>query len=464
MAKPIVVIVGRTNVGKSTLLNRLAGRRLAVVADLPGTTRDRVFASVTWQEREVTLIDTGGWLPDHSPGSTESPLKQKVKSQIKVAIAQADAIIFLVDGRDGIIATDEELAEMLRETGKRVVLAVNKIDSPKQESQIADFYRLGMGHPISISAYHNVGIDTLMEAVMAVLPTPSQEPFTKSPEAKLAIVGRTNVGKSTLLNVLLGEERAIVDESPGTTRDSLDAEIQWGDKKILLIDTAGIRRRTRVAAGVDYYSLLRALQAINRCDIALLLIDAADFATAQDMHIASYIIEVGKGIILVVNKWDLVPTVQQKEFQRVLLSRLKFLSYVPLLYISAKQAKGIDRILPEAWHVWQETQKQLPQSAVDKAVKQAVSSHPPVGRGLRKLRIIKAYQDESRAATFILQVNDPQLVYSSYQRYLENQLRHCFGFRGVPLHLTFTKAARQGKRRPSRQHPLSGEGREVVQI
>ena len=447
MSRAIVAIVGRTNVGKSTLLNRLAGMRLAVVADLPGTTRDRVFASVTWRGQEMTFIDTGGWLPDNPPSSAELLLQQKVTSQIKAAIAQADVIIFLVDGRTGIVTTDEEVAEMLRKIGKPVVLVVNKVDSIKQEGQIADFYRLGIGEPVSISAYHKLGMNNLMDSILAALPATFQELPTKSPEMKLAIVGRSNVGKSTLLNTLLREERAIVDESPGTTRDSLDGEIQWGDKKILLVDTAGIKRHARAAVGVDYYSLLRALQAINRCDVALLVIDASEFVAAQDIHIASYIAEVRKGTILIINKWDLIPTAQRKEFQRVLLSRLKFLSYVPILYISAKLGKGIDRILPEAWNVWQEMQRRVPQAVVSETIKKVVSNHPPAARGLRRLRIIRAYQDESRPATFILKVNDPKLAYSSYQRYLENQLRHYFGFRGVPFHLIFIKYTSKIKKR-----------------
>lgn len=439
MARAIVAIVGRTNVGKSTLLNRLASTRLAVVADLPGTTRDRVFASVTWQEQEMTLIDTGGWLPDHSISSAELSLQQKITYQITVAITQADVVIFLVDSRAGIVTTDEEIAEMLRKIGKPVILVVNKVDSIKQESQIADFHRLGMGEPVPISAYHKLGIDNLMDSILAALPATPQELFIKSPEVKLAIVGRSNVGKSTLLNTLLRDERAIVDEFPGTTRDSLDGEIQWGDRRILLVDTAGIKRRARAAVGVDYYSLLRALQAINRCDVALLVIDASEFVTVQDIHIAGYVTDVGKGIILIVNKWDLIPTAQRKEFQRVLLSKIKFLSYVPILYISAELGKGIDRILPEAWNVWQEMQRRIPQSTVIETIKQAVSSHPPSARGLRRLRIIRAHQDESRPATFILKVNDPKLAYSSYRRYLENQLRRHFGFRGVPFHLIFIK-------------------------
>ena len=437
MTRPIVAIVGRANVGKSTLLNRLSGRRLAVVADLPGTTRDRVFTFVTWQGRELTVIDTGGW-----QAKPQGSLEQKVKQQVEAAITQADVIIFLLDAKDGAIAADEEIADVLRDANKPIILAVNKVDSAKQANQVADFYHLGMGEPIAISAYHNRGIDELMDAMLASLP-PQPISIAETGEVKLAIVGRPNVGKSTLLNTLLGDERAIVHESPGTTRDSLDARVRWSDKEILLVDTAGIKRRGRVDAGVDYYSLLRAFQAINRCDVALLLIDASEFITAQDMHIAGYIIEVGKGIILLVNKWDLIPREHRQEFKHSVEKRLRFAPYIPIIYISAKLGQGINRILPQAWEIWQERQKRIPQSEVDELVKQAVSSHPPPRTGSRRLHITRAYQDESQPATFILKVNNPKLVHFSYQRYLENKLRRGFGFRGVPLKLIFTTAARR---------------------
>jgi GTP-binding protein len=441
MTRPIVAIVGRTNVGKSTLLNRLASRRIAVVADLPGTTRDRVFAFVTWQGRELTVVDTGGWQTKPT-----TPLEQKVKQQVEAAIAQADAVIFLVDAKDGAIAADEEIADVLRAANRSLILAVNKVDSAKQANQVADFYHLGMGEPIAISAHHNRGIDDLMDAVLASLP-PQSISIAEPGEVKLAIVGRPNVGKSTLLNTLLRDERAIVHESPGTTRDSLDAIILWNDKEILLVDTAGIKRRGRVGAGVDYYSLLRAIQAINRCDVALLLVDASEFITAQDMHVAGYIIEVGKGIILLVNKWDLIPQEQRQEFKRSVEQRLRFASYIPIIYTSAKLGKGVNRILPQAWEVWQERQKRIPQSEVDELVKQAVGIHPPPRTGSRRLHIARAYQDESKPATFVLKVNSPKLVHFSYQRYLENKLRKEFGFRGVPLKLIFTKAIRKINRK-----------------
>jgi GTP-binding protein len=316
------------------------------------------------------------------------------------------------------------------------------VDSAKQVNQIADFYHLGMGEPAAISAYHNRGIDELIDTILAFLP-PQPISIAEPGGAKLAIVGRPNVGKSTLLNTLLRDERAIVHESPGTTRDSLDAIVRWDDKEILLVDTAGIKRRGRVDAGVDYYSLLRAIQAINRCDVALLLIDASEFITAQDMHIAGYIIEVGKGIILLVNKWDLVPKEYREGFKQSVKQRLRFASYIPIIYISARLGRGVNRILPQAWDVWQERQKRIPRSEVNELVKQAVSNHPPIHIGSRRLRIIRAYQDESRPATLVLQVNDPQLVHSSYQRYLENEFRRGLGFHSVPLKLIFTRAGRK---------------------
>jgi GTP-binding protein len=438
---PIAAIVGRTNVGKSTLLNRLSGRQAAVTADLPGTTRDRVFAPVSWQGRELTVIDTGGW-----QANPQGSLEEKVKRQIEAAIAQADVIIFMVDVKAGAIASDEEIADMLRATSKPVVLAVNKVDSAKQANHTGDFYRLGMGEPIAISAHHNRGIDELMDAVLASLPM-KRPTSVELGQAKLAIVGRPNVGKSTLLNTLLGDERSIVDESPGTTRDSLDAIIHWSGKDILLVDTAGIKRRGRVGTGVDYYSVLRSLRAINRCDVALLLVDATEFVTAQDMHIVGYIIESGRGIILLVNKWDLISEEHRQRFRRSVERSLGFASYVPVLYISAKLGQGVKRILPQAWEIWQERQKRLSESEISEAVEEAVSSYPPPRIGSRQLHIVRAYQDESQSATFVLAVNDPKLVHFSYRRYLGNRLREQFGFRGVPLKLVFTKSGRKVTRR-----------------
>ena len=441
MTGPIVAIVGRANVGKSTLLNRLSGKQVAVTADLPGTTRDRVFASLSWQGRELTLIDTGGWQAE-----PQSALERKVRQQVEAAVAQADVIIFLTDVKDGVIAADEEIADLLRATDKPVVLAVNKVDSLKQANQVPDFYRLGMGEPLAISAHHNRGIDDLIDAVSVRLPAAPAD-VAEPGQARFAIVGRPNVGKSTLLNTLLGQERAIVDESPGTTRDSLDAIIRWSGRDILLVDTAGIKRRGRVGRGVDYYSVLRSLQAINRCDVALLLTDATEFITAQDMHILGYVIESERGIIILVNKWDLISREERQRFKRGLERRLEFASYVPVVYISAKLGQGVKGILPQAWEVWQERQKRLSESEISELVAEAVSSHPPPRMGSRQLRVVRAYQDDTKPASFVVAVNDPKLVHFSYQRYLGNRLREGFGFRGVPLRLIFAKSGRKSRKR-----------------
>ncbi|MCD6600093.1 MAG: ribosome biogenesis GTPase Der [Dehalococcoidia bacterium] len=441
MPAPIVAIVGRANVGKSTLLNRLMGKRLAVVDDFPGITRDRVFASTSWHGRDLTLVDTAGWQAKPQAG-----LDEAVKQQVELAIDQADAIIFLTDAREGLISADEEIADLLRATNKPIILAVNKVDSVKQASLAADFYHMGIGTTISISAYHNRGIGELMDAVLTLLP-PLASGSVESANAKLAVVGRPNVGKSTLLNALLRDERAVVHESPGTTRDALDAMLCWGDKRIQLIDTAGIRRHSHVCTGVDYYSLIRSLQAINRCDIALLLVDAGEFITAHDMHIAGYIMEAGKGMVLVINKWDVIPEEQRKEFKWYMKQRINFMSYVPTVYISAKLGQNINKVLPQAWHVWQESQKRYADTAIDMVVKQAVNSHPPPHVGSRQLRITKAYQDERNPASFVLLVNDPSLAQFSYRRYLDNKLRQKFSFCGSPLRLIFTRVGQRGGRK-----------------
>jgi len=432
--KQVVAIVGRANVGKSTLFNRLAGESVAIVEDLPGTTRDRVFADVSWEGHEVTLVDTGGLEP--KPGSS---LAQKVKGQVEVAIAEADAIIFMVDVRDGVIAADCEIADLLRSCDKPVVLVANKADNARLESQIAGFYQLGVGTPLAISAQHGRGINGLLQAVTPLLPEPSIG-FVDSDGPKLAIVGRPNVGKSMLLNAIVGEERAIVDQVPGTTRDAVDTVFNYRGQELLLIDTAGIRRRGRASIGIEYYSLIRALRAINRCDVALLVTDATEFITAQDLHIAGYIKQAGKGMVLVINKWDLVSGQPKEAYAQQIQQRLKFMSHVPVLYVSAKFRHGVDGIIPKALEVWRERQKQLPDLVVDKVIKEAVTAHTRPRKGLRQLEVIRAYQAGINPPTFALLVNDPELVHFSYQRYLENRLRQTFGFSGISLRLLFKKA------------------------
>jgi GTP-binding protein len=432
--KLVIAIVGRANVGKSTLFNRLAGEQLAIVEDLPGTTRDRVFTDVSWQGHEVTLVDTGGLEP--KPGSS---LGQKVKGQVELAIAEADVIIFMVDVRDGVIAADCEIADLLRTSDKPIVLLANKADNARLESHVADFYQLGVGTPLAISAKHGRGINELWQAIIHLLPEPSSGTVDSS-RPKLAIVGRPNVGKSMLLNAIVGEERAIVDQIPGTTRDAVDTVFTHQGQELLLVDTAGIRRRGRASIGIEYYSLIRALRAINRCDVALLVTDATEFITAQDVHIAGYIKQAGKGMVLVVNKWDIVSEQPKEAYAQQIKQRLKFMSHVPALYVSAKFRRGVDGIIAKAMEVWQERQKQLPDSVVDRLIKEAVTSHTRPRKGLKQLEVIRAYQAGINPPSFALLVNDPELIHFSYQRYLENRLRQTFGFSGTSLRLLFKKA------------------------
>ncbi len=430
MSKPIVAIIGRQNVGKSTLLNRLAGKRIAIVEDLPGTTRDRILASVSWRGTGFTLVDTGGL--ETKP---QSAIAQRVKEQVEVAIAEADVIIFLVDVRDGVTPLDLEIADMIRQVGKPILLVANKADNARLEAAAVEFYELGLGEPLAISAHHGRGTAELLDRLITWLPAP---PVETEPEVmKVAIVGRPNVGKSMLLNALLGEERAIVDDTPGTTRDAIDTPLDFQGQSVLLIDTAGIRRRGRLGRGVEKYSVIRALRAIDRADIALLVVDASEPFTAQDMHIAGYIHQSVKGIVLVVNKWDLVTDKSTGQWNRYIRSRLKFIPYAPVVYTSAKFGWGVDRVMPQVCQVYQERLKRLPTATVNGVVQQAVAAHNIPRSGNKRLKILYATQAEVNPPTFVFFVNDAGLVHFSYQRYLENKLRQAFGFVGTPLRLVF---------------------------
>jgi len=431
VSKPIVAIVGRQNVGKSTLLNRMAGKPIAIVEDLPGTTRDRIFADVSWQGIVFTIVDTGGL--ELRPRST---IAQEVKEQVEIAIVEADTVIFLVDVRDGVTPSDLEIADLLRRSSKPIVLVANKADNAKLETGAVEFYELGLEEPLAISAYHGRGTAELLDKIIALLPAPP--PTEAEPEAmKVAIVGRPNVGKSMLLNALLGGERAIVDDVPGTTRDAIDTLFDFDGQSVLLIDTAGIRRRGRLGIGVERYSVLRALRAINRADVVLLMLDATEMVTAQDTHIAGYIQQAVKGIVLVVNKWDLVADKNIKEYNNHIRRQLKFMSYAAVLYISAKFGQGVDRVMPEVCRVYQERLKRLPTAAVNSVVQQAVAAHNLPRAGAKQLKILYATQAEVNPPTFVFFVNDAELIHFSYRRYLENKLRQSFGFTGTPLRLVF---------------------------
>ena len=431
MSKPIVAIIGRQNVGKSTLLNRLAGKRISIVEDLPGTTRDRVFADVSWNDKAFTLVDTGGL-----ELGMETEIDRGVKEQITQAMSEADAIIFMVDVKDGIMPADTEIADLVRRLKKPTLLVANKADNDKLEAQAAEFYQLGLGDPSVISAYHGRSTAELIEQIIAMLPetTPSLD---EADLMKVAIVGKPNVGKSMLLNTLLGKERVIVSDVPGTTRDAIDTTFDFSGINVLLIDTAGIRKRGQVETGIEQYSVLRSMRAIDRCDVALLVLDATEMFSAQDMHIAGYIQQAFKGIVIIVNKWDLVTNENQVLWAENTRKQFKFMSYAPVLFISAKLGQGVDKVMPQVYQVYQERIKQIPVAELNGVIQDAIAAHNMPRKGKIVLSIKGVTQTEVNPPTFTFKVNNSNIVHFSYRRFLENKLREAFGFTGTPLRLVF---------------------------
>ena len=432
MTRPIVAIIGRQNVGKSTLLNRVAGQPVAIVEDFPGTTRDRVFADAVWNGVDFTLVDTGGLEP-----GDESAVNKEVRKQAEAAVSEADVIIFLTDAREGLMPGDQEIADMLRRSGKPVILAVNKIDNPKHQPAAAEFYQVGLGDPLPVSAYHGRGVADMLDIVVEKLPPPEPEPEVPAGGIGVAIVGRPHVGKSLLLNRIIGQERSIVGETPGTTRDAIDYTLDFGGQNVILIDTAGIRRRGRVENGIEWYSVIRAMRAIDRADITLLVIDATEPITAQDTHIAGHVEKAGKGMILLVNKWDLVTEKNKTEYNQYIQSRLKFAPYVPILYISAKTGQGVNKIMPLVLQVSQERSMRIPNPEVNSLVKNAVASHNVPHSGKKFLKVYSASQTATNPPTFTFLVNDAKLIHFSYKRFLENRLREIYSFKGTPIRLVF---------------------------
>lgn len=436
MTKPLVALVGRPNVGKSTLFNRLIEEPLAIVEDVPGTTRDRIYADAEWGGRALTLIDTGGLFPDST-----GDLVASVRDQVEIAIAEAEVIIFMVDVKEGLTASDLEIAQLLRRSNKPVLLAVNKADNESRRRAAVEFHELGLGDLYPISALHGTGTGDLLDALLHVLPP--RQPEESAEGIKVAIVGRPNVGKSSLLNAILGQERMIVSEKPGTTRDAVDSFIEWDGQPVTLIDTAGIRRRGRVAAGIERYSVIRALRAVQRADVVLLLIDAVDGVTAQDAHIAGYIVDEAKGIVVVVNKWDLVQkdSYTMEQYSRQIRRALKFVSYSPLVFASAITGHRVGKAMDVGLRVQRARSVRVPTAELNKLMRDAVSRHSPPSKRGRRLRIYYATQVGVAPPSFVLFVNDPQLVHFTYHRYLQNQLREAIGFEGSPLRLTFRKRA-----------------------
>ena len=431
MTKPIVAIIGRPNVGKSTLFNRLVGRRVAIVEDEPGTTRDRIYADISWNDKTFSIVDTGGLLVDPSTG-----IEHLIKDQVITAIEEADVIVFVLDVLDGITVLDKEVAELLRRSGKPLVLAANKADNEQRGYDSSQFYELALGDPIPISAYHGKGVSDLMDKVAQQVPEFSLE---QEPDImKISIVGRPNVGKSMLLNAILGKERVIVSDKPGTTRDAIDTIFEKDGERILIIDTAGIRRRGQIDRGIERYSVDRASQAIDRCDVTLLVTEATDPLAAQDVHIAGFACEAYKGLVVVVNKWDLVEdTADRRQYLVDIRGRIKFLPDVPIVFISALNGTGIKNVLKTAKEVYEERCKRIPTSYLNNAVRDMIAAHAPPSSKGKKLNITYVTQAEVNPPTFVFSINDKSLLHFSYERYLENQLRRNFGFRGTPLKLVF---------------------------
>ena len=430
----IVALVGRPNVGKSTLFNRLIGEHRAVVHELPGTTRDRLYGTVEWRGREFTVIDTGGIGLDTGEGD----LLADVRLQAEEAMREADVIVWVVDSASGLTAADHEVAEELRRSRKPVILAANKVDNVKRQlDALAEFSRLGFSEPQLVSGLHGEGTGDLLDAIVSWFPKTGGEPEIP-PAASIAIVGRPNVGKSSLVNALVGRKRTIVRDEAGTTRDAIDTPIVRDDKTILLIDTAGIRRRGRIAQGVEKFSVLRAVRAIERADVAVLVIDATEGVLAQDAHVAGYVDEAAKGLIVAVNKWDLVeknPKTQQ-EYTEALRRELKFADWAPVLYISAKSGQRVERVVSAALEIQAQRTKRVPTPKLNDVIRKAVDAHPLTDRG-RSLKIYYAAQTGTAPPRFTCFCNDPRLVHFSYVRYLDNTLRANFGFDGTPIRLEF---------------------------
>ena len=439
MSQPIVALVGRPNVGKSALFNRLVGERLAIVQDQPGTTRDRLYAQADWAGRSFTVVDTGGLL-----AAPTDDLSRQVQAQARLAIAEADVVVFVVDVLTGVLADDWAVADVLRRSAKPVILAVNKADNAERRLAANEFYVLGIEQLFAISALHGTGTGDLLDAVVASLPPAPEE---EAPErARIAIVGRPNVGKSSILNAILGQERTIVSPLPGTTRDAIDSAVRWRDEEVTLIDTAGIRRRGAVEPGVEKYSVLRALRAINRADVVLLVIDATDGVTAQDAHVAGYILEEQKSVVVAVNKWDLVGREPGAEatFRESARETLKFLPYVPILFVSALRRRGIPEMMDTALRVRQARYLRVSTGDLNTLIRDAVAAHAPPSKWGKRMRIYYGTQAAVNPPVFVFFVNDTRLVHFSYERYLENRIRERFPFEGTPIRLQFR--GHEGKR------------------
>ncbi len=451
MSKPVVALVGRPNVGKSTLFNRLAGERLAVVDEIPGTTRDRLIAEADWTGHIFDIVDTGGIDPTQTAsGSGKEPLSvgssdfiKEIRIQAEIAIHEADAVLFITDAESGVTPADREVAEILRRNQQKregqawppVLLVVNKADSEGRRMQAIQFYELGLGEPYPISALHGTGTGDLLDALVGTFVTKGEEEEDDS--VKIAIVGKPNVGKSSLLNKLVGEERAIVSPIPGTTRDAVDTHIIYNDIPVTIIDTAGIRRRGKIEPGVEKYSVLRSMRAIERADVGILVTDATSGLTAQDAHIAGFILDSWKSTVVVVNKWDAIDkdTHTIDQYTQHIRQTLNFMDYTPVLFISAKTGQRVEQVLPMALRVQEERLVRLSTSQINQIMQNAQHQHPAPSHAGRQLKIYYGTQVRSDPPTFLLYVNDPKLGHFSYLRYLENCIRRDYSYLGTPIRI-----------------------------
>lgn len=424
---PVVALVGRPNVGKSTLFNRIVGRMVSIVDPIPGVTRDRIYMPTEWSGRSFTLIDTGGIkVADDEIGGM-------VRRQALIAIEEADMVVLVVDAKEGLHPLDMEIALLLRSKGKRAMVAVNKVDAIGPDSLSAEFYALGLGDPIPVSALHGLGINMLLDRIVEGIPEEGAIP--EEDIVKIAVVGRPNVGKSSFVNKVLGEERVIVDEEPGTTRDSVDTRFSWRGREALLIDTAGIRKRRSVPLGIEAYSVVRALRSIGRSDVSILLIDAVEGVTEQDARIAGYVMDSGKGIVVVVNKWDLVERKEKGfEVEAFVRRRLGFLPNPPVILASAKTGKNISLAMEAAFRVADQRAMRISTGHLNKVMGRIISEHPPSYKG-KEVRIYYISQVEVKPPTFLLFTNIPDGITENYRRFLANRIRELFGFEGSPIRI-----------------------------